>query len=183
MKPVAETITALGVPVFMHTVGDGSSPSAVIARWRHSGAEIDIGASDIVRVAISLQDGQHVQVQTDKAASRANIKAGSVSVLPSHQRTKVAIQGEADILQIFLPTRRLKVDLPVWHCSTRTTANCRPRQCSFSLRRHEGTRTIHSSSNPVSIVSRPVCCAIAATIRPGPCAVASLARLTAASTT
>jgi AraC family transcriptional regulator len=102
MKPVAETIAALGTPVFMHTVGEGSSPSAVIARWRHRGAEIDIAASDTVRVAISLQNGQHVREQRGNAASRANITAGSVSVLPAHERTKIAIQGEADILQIFL---------------------------------------------------------------------------------
>jgi AraC family transcriptional regulator len=102
MKPVAETIAALGAPVFMHTVGDGSSPSAVIARWRHSGAEFDISAWDTVRIAISLQSGAHVRMQMDKAASRANIRAGSVSVLPAHQRTKVAIHGEADTLQIFL---------------------------------------------------------------------------------
>jgi AraC family transcriptional regulator len=59
MKLVAETIAALGAPVFMRTMGEESSPSAVIARWRHSGAEIDIGASHTVRVAMSLQTGQH----------------------------------------------------------------------------------------------------------------------------
>jgi hypothetical protein len=37
-----------------------------------------------------------------------------------------------------LSTLRLRGNLPVWHCSTRTTANCRPRRCSFSLRQHEG---------------------------------------------
>ena len=67
MKLVAEAIAALGAPVFMRTMGEESSPSAVIARWRHSGAEIDIGASDTVRVAMSLQTGQHVCLRTGKA--------------------------------------------------------------------------------------------------------------------
>jgi AraC family transcriptional regulator len=102
MKLVAETIAALGAPVFMRTVGEESSPSAVIARWRHSGAEIDIGASDTVRVAMSLQTGQHVCLRTGKAVGRANIKVGSVSVMPACERTKVVIRGQADILQIFL---------------------------------------------------------------------------------
>ena len=102
MKPVAETIATFGVPVFMHTMGDGSSPSAVIARWRHAGGEIDISASDTVRFAISLQDGQYVRVQRGKAASSANLKIGSVSVVPAHERTKMAIRGETDVLVIFL---------------------------------------------------------------------------------
>jgi diadenosine tetraphosphatase ApaH/serine/threonine PP2A family protein phosphatase len=102
MKPVAETIASLGTPMFMHTVGEGSSPSAVIARWRRDSAEVDVGASDIVRVAISLQDGQHVRQQMDNAALRADIKVGSVSVLHAWERTKGMIQGDADILQIFL---------------------------------------------------------------------------------
>jgi AraC family transcriptional regulator len=102
MKPVAETIDALGAPVFLHTVGEGSSTNAVIARWRHGDAEVDIRPSDTLRVAISLQDGQHVHHQAGNAASRANIKVGSVSVMPAHQCTRIAIRGEADILQIFL---------------------------------------------------------------------------------
>jgi AraC family transcriptional regulator len=102
MKPVAETIAALGAPVFMHAVGERASPSVVVARWRHSGAEINIGASDVVRVAVSLQDGQNVRLQTGNVASRANVKVGGVGVMPAHQRTQIAIQGEADILQIFL---------------------------------------------------------------------------------
>jgi AraC family transcriptional regulator len=101
MKPVAETIAAFGVPVFMRTVGEGSSPSAVIARWRHGGGEIDISASDTVRFAISLQDGQHVRVQTGKGGSGTNFKIGSISVVPAHERTKMAIQGETDVLMIF----------------------------------------------------------------------------------
>ena len=37
---------------------------------------------------------------------------------------------------------RLTGNLPVSLCSTRMTANCRQLRCRFSLRRHEGTRTI-----------------------------------------
>jgi AraC family transcriptional regulator len=102
MKPLAETIAAVGPPVFMHTVGEASWPSAVIARWRHGDAKFDIGASDTVRIVISLQDGQYVRQQIGNIKSSANIKVGSVSVIPAYKRTKVALQGEADILQIFL---------------------------------------------------------------------------------
>lgn len=102
MKPVAEAIAALGAPVFMRAVGDGSSPNAVIARWRHHGAEFDVSASDTVSIAVSMQDVRHVWQQTGKAADSAAIGAGSLSVLPAHEGVKVSIQGEADVLRIFL---------------------------------------------------------------------------------
>jgi AraC-like DNA-binding protein len=102
MESFAETISVLGVPVFMHSLGEDLSPSVVVARWRHSDAEIDIGASGTVRVAINLQDGHHARHQIGSAALQAIPSVGSVSVLPADERVKVAIQGEADILAIFL---------------------------------------------------------------------------------
>jgi AraC family transcriptional regulator len=103
MKPVAETIAAVGPPVFMHTVGETSSPSAVIARWRHGGGEFDIGASDFVRVSLNLQDGGLIRHQIGAVTPHAHISAvGSVSITPARQRTQIAIQGQADVLHIFL---------------------------------------------------------------------------------
>ena len=102
MESLAETISVLGAPVFMHSLGEDLSPSVVVARWRHSDAEIDIGASGTVRVAINLQDGHHARHYIGSAALQAIPKVGSVSVLPADERVKVAIQGEADILAIFL---------------------------------------------------------------------------------
>jgi AraC family transcriptional regulator len=102
MESFAETISVLGAPMFMHSLGEDLSPSVVVARWRHSDAEIDIGAPGTVRVAINLQDGHHARHQIGSAALQAIPKVGSVSVLPADERVKVAIQGEADILAIFL---------------------------------------------------------------------------------
>jgi AraC-like DNA-binding protein/nitrogen regulatory protein PII len=102
MKPVAEAIAALGAPVFMHAVGAGSSPNAVIARWRHHGAEFDVSPSDTVSIAVSMQAVRHVWQLTGRAARRAAIGAGSLSVLPAHEGIKVSAQGESDVLRIFL---------------------------------------------------------------------------------
>jgi AraC-like DNA-binding protein len=103
MKPVAETIAAVGPPVFMHSIGEKASPSAMIARWRHSGGDFDIGASDIVSVVINLQDGVPVRHRIGDSAPRAHVAAvGSVSVTPAHQRNQISVRGEADVLQLFL---------------------------------------------------------------------------------
>jgi AraC family transcriptional regulator len=103
MKPVAETIAAVGPPVFMHSIGEKASPSAMIARWRHSGGDFDIGASDIVSVVINLQDGVPVRHRIGDSGPRAHVAAvGSVSVTPAHQRNQISVRGQADVLQLFL---------------------------------------------------------------------------------
>jgi AraC family transcriptional regulator len=109
MRALADTIASVGAPVFMQSVGAQSSPSAVVARFRYGGGRVDIGASDVVQVTFNLQDGVPVRRQTGNAPSRAWVTAlGSVSMIPAHQRTQIEIQGQADNLQIFLPTTFLE---------------------------------------------------------------------------
>jgi AraC family transcriptional regulator len=77
MKPVADTIAAVGKPVFLHAVGEQSSPKAMVARWRHSGGDFDIAASDIVSVVVNLQDGVPVRHKTgDWARARVLLRLG-----------------------------------------------------------------------------------------------------------
>jgi AraC family transcriptional regulator len=109
MTPFHQAKAAVGAPVFLHTVGELSAPDAMIARWRHDGAEIDFDESDIVRVAVNLQDGVPVRHQTGDAASRAYVASvGSVTVTPAHKRIKMAIRGPADILEILIRESFLK---------------------------------------------------------------------------
>jgi AraC-like DNA-binding protein len=104
MRALADTIASVGAPVFMQSVGEKSSPSAVVARFRYGGGKVDIGPSDVVQVTFNLQDGVPVRRQTGSAPSHAWVTAvGSVSMIPAHQRTQIDIQGQADNLQIFLP--------------------------------------------------------------------------------
>lgn len=103
MKPLAETIAAVGAPVFMHSLGIESSPSAVVTRFRHSGGKFDIRPSNIVQVSFNLQDRVPLQRQTGSATPHACVATvGSVSMIPAHQRTQIEVEGQADILQIFL---------------------------------------------------------------------------------
>lgn len=103
MTPVAETIAGVGPPVFMHSVGEKSSPSAVVARFRCGGGKFDIRPSDIVQITFNLQDGVPVRRQTGSAPSHEWVTAaGSVSMIPARQHTQIEVQGQADNLQIFL---------------------------------------------------------------------------------
>src|ERR1700736_3500417 len=103
MTPVADTIAAVGLPVFMQSVGEQSSPSAVVARFRHGGGKFDIRPSDIVQVSLNLQEGVPLRYQTGSAASHAHVAAvGNVSMTPAHQRTQIEIQGQADVVTIYI---------------------------------------------------------------------------------
>ena len=109
MTPFNQAKAAVGPPVFLQTVGNLSAPDAMIARWRHNGVELDIDPSDITRVVVNLQDGVPVRHQAGDAASGAYVAAvGSVTVLPAHTRTKIAIRGPADVLEVFLRDSFLK---------------------------------------------------------------------------
>ena len=100
--------------MFVHTVGDKSSPYATIARWQHSGGELDISPSDIVRITISLQDGVPVVERTGNRTPRAHVAAiGCVTVTPTHERTQISVQGQADVLQIFLRESFLEASVGV----------------------------------------------------------------------
>jgi AraC family transcriptional regulator len=103
MNPVAETIAAVGPPIFMRTVGETSSPNAMIARWRHGGGEFDIGASDFVRVSLNLQNGGSIRHRIGAGTPHSHMSAvGSISITPAQQRTQIEIPGPADVLHIFL---------------------------------------------------------------------------------
>lgn len=103
MRSLAETIAAVGKPMLSHSVGEESAPKATVARFCHNGGDFDIAASDVVRVAINLQDGVHVRQQTGDAPPRSYIAGvGNVSVVPAHQRMQISVRGKADFLQLFL---------------------------------------------------------------------------------
>jgi hypothetical protein len=88
MKAVTETISALGTPIVMQAVGEGPSPAAMIARWRHGESEVNVAASDTTLVAVSLQDGQRVKQQVGQEVVSRTIRAGSVLVVPRTSQSK-----------------------------------------------------------------------------------------------
>src|ERR1700712_5088067 len=97
MRALADTIASVGAPVFMQSVGEESSPSAVVARFRYGGGKVDVGRSDVVQVTFNLQDGVPVRRQTGSTPSHTWVTAvGSISMIPAHQRTQIEIQGQAD---------------------------------------------------------------------------------------
>jgi AraC family transcriptional regulator len=102
MIPFEQAKAAVGPPVFLRTMGNLSAPDAMIARWRHNGADVDIDESDIIRVTVNLQDGVPLRHQTGAESGAYVAAVGSVGVWPAHTRTHISTRGPADILEVSL---------------------------------------------------------------------------------
>lgn len=102
MKIVEQTIASLGYPNWIESLDGSYGRDAVIARWRHGSARVAISEADAIRVALSLRSGQEVRyAERDRAISTRGLP-GHVTVFPAGISSETAIEGEADVVQIFL---------------------------------------------------------------------------------
>lgn len=102
VSAIEETNAALGPSLLTHAISLGSGRSALVARWRHRDAEVDVVSSDTVRITMSLEDGQRIHDRTG-GRTRTGVRAGSMAVFPTHTRTCFSIEGQCDVVQVFLP--------------------------------------------------------------------------------
>src|ERR1700692_181636 len=101
MKAFAETVAALGRPLLVRKIGPRVGPQALIARWKHGDARVETNAADALRVCLSLRGGHTVRQVRGSQAART-IVGGSVSVLAPDRYSHLQIEGQADVVQIFI---------------------------------------------------------------------------------
>jgi AraC family transcriptional regulator len=102
MKIVEQTIASLGSPMWIEPIGWPYGSAAVIARWRHLNGRLRISTADAIRVCLSLSTGQQVHhAERDRALSK-NVLAGDVIVLRPGIPTETTLEGDAEIVQIFI---------------------------------------------------------------------------------
>jgi AraC family transcriptional regulator len=101
VKALAETIAALGHPQFIRSIGPSEDPPAIVARWKHGDAHVETNAADAVRVCLSLRGGHTVRQVRGSQAARTII-GGSVSVFAPDRYSHLQIEGQADVVQIFI---------------------------------------------------------------------------------
>jgi hypothetical protein len=107
MKIVQQTIASLGYPTWIESLDGFHGRDALIARWRHGKARVGISQADAIRVALSLSGGQQVRhAERDRAISTRALP-GHVTVFPAGIPSETAIEGEADVIQIFVRPERL----------------------------------------------------------------------------
>lgn len=99
MKAFAETVAALGRPTLVRDIGENLP--ALVARWKHGDARVEANAPDAVRVCLSLRGGHTVRQRGGSQPPR-NIVGGSVGVFAADRLSDVQIEGQADIVQIFI---------------------------------------------------------------------------------
>src|SRR6266404_1584424 len=102
MKIVQQTIASFGSPMWIEPLGMPDRSAAVIARWRHVNGRLQISTADAVRVCLSLSTGQQVRhAERDRALSKG-VLAGDVLVLRAGIPAETAIEGDADVVQVFI---------------------------------------------------------------------------------
>src|SRR5580765_4481275 len=106
MEIVQQTIASLGSPAWIEPL-DPPHGAAVIARWRHVNARLQIKTADAIRVCLSLSTGQQVRhTERDRVLTKS-VLAGDVIVLPPGIPTETTLEGDAEIVQIFVEPESL----------------------------------------------------------------------------
>src|SRR5206468_5244931 len=107
MKIVQQTIASLGSPMWIESLGMPDRSAAVIARWRHPNGRLQISTADAIRVCLSLSTGQQVRhAERDRALSK-RVLAGDVIVLRSGIPTETTLEGDAEVVQVFIEPQSL----------------------------------------------------------------------------
>ena len=107
MKVVQQTIDSLGSPMWIERLEQPYGSTAVIARWRHVNGRLQISTADAVRVCLSLSTGQQVRhAERDRSLSKS-VLAGDVIVVRPGIPTETTLEGDADIVQIFIEPESL----------------------------------------------------------------------------
>src|SRR5712671_2468998 len=107
MKIVQQTIASLGSPVWIEPLDRSRGSAAVIARWRHINGRLQIATADAIRVCLSLSTGQQVRhAERDRSLSKS-VLAGDVIVLRPGIPTETTLEGDAEVVQIFIQPESL----------------------------------------------------------------------------
>jgi len=107
MKIVQETIASLGSPTWIEPLERPYGSAALIARWRHLNGRLRISTADAIRVCLSLSTGQQVRhAERDRALAK-HVLAGDVIVLLPGIPTETTLEGDAEVVQVFIEPESL----------------------------------------------------------------------------
>jgi AraC family transcriptional regulator len=101
MRAFEETVAALGQPAFVRAVGLPLPPRAIIARWQHGPAVVTVAPSDTIRLAMSLVEGRNAR-DSSGGAFVNRVHGGSISIFSPTEGARVEVNGNADVVQLFL---------------------------------------------------------------------------------
>jgi AraC family transcriptional regulator len=107
MKVVQQTIASLGSPIWIEPLERSYGTAAVIARWRHLKGRLRISTADAIRVCLSLSTGQQVRHAERDRSLFKSVFAGDVIVLRPGIPTETTLEGDAELVQIFIEPESL----------------------------------------------------------------------------
>ncbi len=95
---------ALGSPLLLRKVPLIGEAALTLGRWRHGDAHATTeGGDELVTIIFNLSNTQHVERLSQGRRMTGPFEVGTVSVVGPDDDTSFRIEGDADILQLFLP--------------------------------------------------------------------------------
>jgi AraC family transcriptional regulator len=107
MKIVRQTIASLGAPMWIERLKRPHGSASVIARWQHLNGRVRISTADAIRVCLSLSTGQQVRHAERDRTLHKGVLAGDVIVVPAGIPAETTLEGDAEIVQIFIEPESL----------------------------------------------------------------------------
>ena len=102
--PLADMEQALGGASAVVTVPVSPTDYAIIARWKHGDAEARVTSGDgLIKIIVNLSNTQKVERLRHGAWTSKPFDIFSLTIIPPDEEVCFAVQGRADVLQIFLP--------------------------------------------------------------------------------
>jgi AraC family transcriptional regulator len=102
MNTVEKLTAALGPPRALRMIASGRHLVAAVGRWRHQGAQVDLGGTGTVQLVFNVSGGQRVSLRGGGGEFHGTIRAGSLGVVSPDHATRVAVTGGADTVQIIV---------------------------------------------------------------------------------
>ena len=102
MNTVEKLTAALGPPRALRMIASGRRLVAAVGRWRHQGAQVDLGGTGTAQLVFNVSGGQRVALRGGDGELHRVIRAGSLGVVPPGKATRVAVTGGADTVQIIV---------------------------------------------------------------------------------
>src|SRR5438105_9980760 len=107
MTIIQQTSASFGPRRWIEPLERPYSSAAAIARWQHLNGCLRISTADAIRVCLSLSTGQQVRhAERDRALSK-RVLAGDVIVLRSGIPTETTLEGDAEVVQVFIEPQSL----------------------------------------------------------------------------
>ena len=115
MRALEQVISAIGEPLFLLELRDPDGQAVAIGRWRHGGKRFKIAEIDALRGVLNVGGPLKVCHAGAGPAVRTSGVPGFAGVYSPGDSSEKTVEGQADIVKIFVEAKGLDYPAEGWH--------------------------------------------------------------------